>query len=129
MTNLPSLDIIVCSNWLKREVEKSFLAKYPIHMIYNWIDTDKFKEVHDESIYERYGLDRSKKLLVSVSAFWDNNTTRYDDAIRLAIELPKQYQLVLIGKKITDKPLLDNMVPSSYDLLLDAISVKDLLKK
>lgn len=110
LTSLPSLDIIVCSNWLKHEVEKSYLAKWPIHMIYNWIDTDKFKEIHDDSIYDRYSLDKTKKQLVSVSAFWDDNTTRYDDAIRLAKELPEDYQIVLIGKKITDKPLLDNMV-------------------
>lgn len=107
---LPSLDVIVCSNWLKREVEKSFLAKWPIHMIYNWIDTEKFKEIHDDTVFDRYGLNKEKKLLVSVSAFWDNNTTRYDDAVRLAQVLPEDYQLVIIGKKMTDKPLLGNMV-------------------
>ena len=109
-TGLPNMHLIVCSNWLKREVEKSFLSKLPIHMIYNWIDTDKFKELHDPTIYERYGISKNKKILISVSAFWDDNTTRFNDAVRLAEVMPDDYQLVVIGKKITDKPLSKNMV-------------------
>lgn len=105
-----NLNIIVCSNWLKREVEKSFFNEFPIHMIYNWIDVNKFKEIHDDSIYERYGLDYSKKILVSVSAFWDDNTTRLDDAIRLASVLPADYQLIIIGAKTAKRELLGNMV-------------------
>lgn len=113
-TNMPNMHVIVCSNWLKGEVEKSFLSKCPIHMIYNWIDTEKFKEIHDESIYERYGIDKNKKILVSVSAFWDDNTTRFTDASRLAEVLPEGCQLVIIGKKITEKPLAKNMLHIDY---------------
>ena len=114
LSNLPSLDVIVCSNWLKGEVEKSFLSKWPIHMIYNWIDTQKFKEIHDDSIYERYGIDRTKKMLISVSAIWDDKATRFIDAVRLSRELPDDYLLVIIGKKVTKKPLLKNMVHVDY---------------
>lgn len=114
LTSLSNMQVVVCSNWLKSEVEKSFLSKWPIHMIYNWIDTNKFKELHDETIYERYGIDKSKKILVSVSAFWDDNTTRFNDALRLAEVLPDDFQLVVIGKKITEKPLLNNMVHIDY---------------
>lgn len=110
ISGLKSLDIIVCSNWLKSEVKKSFLKEYPIHMIYNWIDTNKFKEIHDDSIYEHYSLDKKKKILVSVSAFWDDKTTRFTDACRLAAILPSDYQLVIIGSKITKKKLMPNMV-------------------
>lgn len=108
-TTLPSLDIIVCSNWLKSEVQKSFLAKRPIHMIYNWIDTEKFKELHDDSVYERYGLDKRKKMLISVSAGWDDITTRYSDALRLAEILPNDYQLVIVGSLSSKRPLHRNM--------------------
>jgi len=100
LTNaLNNLDIIVCSNWLKSEVEKSYLKNRPIHMIYNWIDTEKFKPIIDDSIYERYGLSRDKKILVSVSAYWNKLTTRFEDAKRLADILPEDYQLVIVGKK------------------------------
>lgn len=113
-TNLPNMHVIVCSNWLRDEVEKSYLSKWPIHMIYNWIDTDKFKELHDETIYERYGIDKNKKMLVSVSAFWDDNTTRFNDATRLAEVLSDDFQLVVIGKKITERPIHKNMVHIDY---------------
>lgn len=113
-TSLSNMQVVVCSNWLKSEVEKSFLSKWPIHMIYNWIDTNKFKELHDETIYERYKIDKKKKILISVSAFWDDNTTRFNDATRLADVLPKDYQLVLVGKKITKKTLPENIVHIDY---------------
>ena len=106
---LKSLDIIVCSHWLKSEVQKSFLKAYPIHMIYNWIDMTKFCEIQDDTVYEKYGLNRNKKIIVSVSALWDDRTTRFADALRLAEVLPEKYQLVLIGKKVTQKELLPNM--------------------
>lgn len=109
-----NLNIIVCSKWLESEVKKSHLRNFPIHMIYNWIDTEKFYEIHDDSIYEKYGIDSRKKMLVSVSAFWDDIGTRFKDAIELAKILPKDYQLVIIGKKVTKKPILENMVHVNY---------------
>lgn len=109
-----NLNIIVCSNWLKSEVEKSFLKDFPIHMIYNWIDVNKFKEMHDNTIYKKYGLDSSKKILISVSAFWGDDTTRLRDAIRLASILPKEYQLVLVGTKTSKQELLSNMVHINF---------------
>ena len=109
-----NLDIIVCSNWLKSEVEKSICKQHPVHMIYNWIDINKFQEIHDASVYGRYGLDASKKTLVSVSAFWDDHTTRLTDAIRLANILPKDYQLVIIGKNNSKRNIPSNMVHIDY---------------
>lgn len=120
--DIPKLEIIVCSNWLKGEVKKSFLSSYPIHMVYNWIDTSKFSENHDDGIFERYGLDRTKKILVSVSAFWDDLTTRFTDALRLAEILPSQYQLVTIGKKVTKSALKGNMVHIEYVNGVDELS-------
>lgn len=113
-TSLPSLDIIVCSNWLKSEVEKSFLSKWPIHMIYNWIDTEKFKEIHDQTIFNRYSLDKNKKILLSVSAGWNDITTRYTDALRLADILPEDYQLVIVGSLTSKRPLKKNMIHINF---------------
>ena len=108
------LDIIVCSNWLKSEVEKSICKQHPIHMIYNWIDVEKFKEIHDDRVFARYHMNPNKKILVSVSAFWDDHTTRLTDAIRLANILPDDYQLVIIGKKLSNAEIPQNMVHIDY---------------
>lgn len=99
---LADLNIIVCSEWLKSEVKQSFLGDLPIHMVYNWVDFKKFKEIHDESIYSKYGLDKTKRIILSVSAGWGNFNTRYQDACRLADILPSDYQLVLVGSKDKD---------------------------
>ena len=113
-TQLKDLNIIVCSEWLKSEVKKSFFRNKTIHMVYNWIDSTKFSEFHDDSIYDKYGLDRKKKYLVSVSAFWNETTTRFIDAYRLAEILPSGYQLVLIGSKTTKRELHPNMIHINY---------------
>jgi glycosyltransferase involved in cell wall biosynthesis len=104
------LDIIVCSEWLKNEVSKSIYKGHPIHMIYNWVDTNKFKPIYDSTIDKRYGLDPLKKKIVSVSAFWSDSTTRLDDAIRLASILPSEYQLVIIGKLTSRRSLPSNII-------------------
>lgn len=109
-TNLKDLNIIVCSEWLKREVEKSFFKGTPIHMIYNWIDTAKFEEVHDSSVYEKYGLNPNKKILLSVSADWFNGNSRFIDACNLANILPNDYQLVIVGKKDKDVVIPNNII-------------------
>lgn len=111
---IKNLDIIVCSNWLKSEVEKSICKNHPIHMIYNWIDVEKFQEIHDNGVYERYHLHPAKKTLVSVSAFWDDKTTRLNDAIRLANILPEEYQLAIVGKKMSDKEIPANIIHIDY---------------
>lgn len=111
---LKNLDVITCSNWLDGEARQSILMNANFHMIYNWIDMAKFKEDHDDTIYERYGLDKNKKILVSVSAGWDDRTTRYADALRLSDILTKDYQLVIIGTKTSERELHDNMVHINY---------------
>ena len=99
-TSLDDLTLISCSNWLKSELQHSFFKEKPINMIYNWIDCAKFKPIHDNSIYESYGIDPSKKYLIGVSAVWDPKQSRYQDALRLAEILPEEYQLVLVGKLV-----------------------------
>lgn len=99
-TSLKSLNIITCSNWLREEVEKSFFTKYPIHMIYNWIDCEKFKPIITEEVYTKFGINPARKYLVSMSAFWNTDQSRYIDALRLSDILPDEYQLVLVGKLV-----------------------------
>ena len=111
---LQYLDIIAISEWQKEEVLKSMACHHPVHMIYLWIDTKKFYEIHDKYVYKRYGLSPQKKILLSVSAQWSNQTTRLNDAIRLAKILPEDYQLVIVGKKTTKQILPVNLIHIDY---------------
>lgn len=110
---LESLDIITCSHWLEKEVKKSFLQNNTIHMVYNWIDSSKFQRIEDESVYERYDIDKSKTILLSVSASWGGNT-RLIDAINLARILPERFQLVIVGSMLHDVDLPHNIKHISY---------------
>lgn len=97
ISKLPNLHMVVCSQWLQSEVQQSHLKNRPIHMIYNWIDQSKFQPIFDHSIYSHYGIDSNKKMVISVSAGWSNNS-RFQDAINLSKILPDDFQLVLVGR-------------------------------
>ena len=112
--SLRHLDIVTISKWLQGVTEQSIANIHPIHMIYCWIDREKFHERKDDSIYERYGLDRNKKMLISVSAQWNDRATRLNDSIRLAHILPNDYQLVLVGKMASKRSLPSNIIHLGY---------------
>lgn len=95
---LPTLLIVTCSDWLKSEVLKSHLKNRYVQRIHNWIDANKFSPTDDPSIYGKYGLDSSKKILISVSANWEPQSSRLKDALEFAKILPEEYRLVIVGK-------------------------------
>ena len=112
--SLRYLDIVTISKWLQGVTEQSIANIHPIHMIYCWIDREKFHERKDDSIYERYGLDRNKKILISVSAQWIDSKTRLTDAIRLAKLLPDDYLLILVGQMLSKQKLPHNIIHLGY---------------
>lgn len=99
---LGDIQVISVSQWLNSIVKKSILStnKSSINYIYNWIDCEKFKPIYDPSVYQTYGIDPNKKYIIGVSAVWDTQQSRYQDAMRLAAILPEEYQLVLVGKLV-----------------------------
>ena len=97
-----SLSVVAVSKWLVEEAKKSpmFLNSREVTCIYNWVDHTKFQRANTHEINafrEKYNLTEDYKYLVSVSQGWDNNSSRYKDAIKLANKLPKNYKLILIG--------------------------------
>lgn len=109
------MKIVTVSNWLNNTVRTSFLQKYSITTIYNWIDTEAFQYRYDETVYERYALNKGKKYLVSVSAMWsDDSSTKLQDALRLAEILPEKYQILLVGNLQVNRSLPKNISHISY---------------
>lgn len=97
-TALEHVQVVAVSQWLKQEAERSFLGKWPVHRIYNWVDSERFHHTTpSESLYEKYGLPKNHKYLVSVSAGWDKHSTKYRDAVNLTAKLPSDYRLLLVG--------------------------------
>lgn len=104
-TSLQNLTIIPVSKWLAGEVQKSFLSKFPIHPIYNWVDHAIFKETIDEEFIQKYGIDTSKFTIVLVSAGWSVTDVKWIDALKLASIIDNDMQIVMIGK-VADATLL-----------------------
>lgn len=112
---MSKLTVVAVSQWLAGEAKKSamFSSARTITHIYNWIDYRKFHRAskkYIEAFYHKYNLPKEYKYIISVSQGWDNNASRYKDAIRLAKKLPKDYKLLIVGNvqrgSIIEEPLL-----------------------
>ncbi len=102
------LTIITPSQWLKSQVEKSFLRNYPVKVINNGIDLDIFKPC-DSDFREKYGL-RDKFLILGVAFNWDERKG-IDVFSHLARELPDDCRIVLVGTDENSKKILpDNVI-------------------
>jgi putative colanic acid biosynthesis glycosyltransferase len=90
-TSLTNMTLVTPSQWLKRQVEKSFLGDYKVHVINNGIDLDVFKVLKDD------GSNRAeKKVILGVASTWDR-IKGLKDFIVLRSLLPASYDIVLIG--------------------------------
>lgn len=103
--NFKSLNIVAVSNWLRNEAMKSPLlaSSQRIECIYNWIDHLKFHRAAESELsnfFEKYNLSKDFKYLISVSQGWDKNSSRYNDALKLAHILPSEYKLILVGSTL-----------------------------
>lgn len=112
-TAVKNMTIIPVSHWLAGEVKQSFLAKYSIVPIYNWIDQQIFTPVESDA-RERYGIDADTFVVLGVSAGWGKGNRKLDDFIKLSRMLPNRTQLVLVGG-VKDKGCIpDNIVHIPY---------------
>lgn len=88
------LHVATVSYWLKDLVDKSYFSKYPIHVVYDGIDTECF--THREStLREKYYLE-GKFVLLSAAANW-SKSKGWDDYIKLSSLLPDDCVIMLVG--------------------------------
>ncbi|WP_313252531.1 glycosyltransferase [Empedobacter sp.] len=113
-TSIQKMNIIPVSNWLASEVEQSFLKKYPITPIYNWVNHSIFKETIDREVIKRYNIDENKFTIVLVSAIWDTKDVKWQDALKLATMIDKDIQILMIGNVSSPKLLPKNIKHIPY---------------
>lgn len=118
-SQMNNLTVVAVSKWLANEARQSamFSSARKITHIYNWIDFNKFHRATESelaSFYQKYNLSREYKYLISVSQGWDNNASRYRDAIRLARKLPEKYKLVLIGSVLRGSRIEEPIIHIPY---------------
>ena len=108
---IPRLAVVGVSDWITKEAERSFLGNAKIvKTIHNGIDLTVFKPT-DGNVLERYGISKSKKVILGVSAGW-SITKGLDVFTALAKRLNnEEYQIVLVGTDSeTDKNLPENII-------------------
>lgn len=106
---IPRLAVIGVSDWITGEAKQSFLTDAKIvKTIHNGIDLQVFKPTVGH-VPEKYGLSKSKKILLGVAAGW-SRTKGLDVFIELFRRLDDtQYQIVLVG---TDKNVDTQLPPN-----------------
>ena len=93
-TGIPRLQLRVPSRWLERRVKESFLAQYPVEVVYNTVDRDVFKPTPG-AFRQRYGLE-NKKIVLGVASVWESRKG-LKDFLALSELLDERYKIVLIG--------------------------------
>ena len=111
---LPRYAVVTVSDWLKREVGRSYLKDAAIlRRIYNAIDIAAFQPRTDgEALKAQLGLS-GKKVILGVAANWrDHNglSKGIGFFIRLAKMLPDDVRIVLIGKPDETRMLPGNIL-------------------
>lgn len=103
-TSVKNMTIVPVSNWLAREINDSFLNKYPIKVIHNGVDTSIFSPKEDAK--NKLGLN-SNFIILGVASIW-NDRKGLEDFIKLRKLLSHDYTIIMIGltqKQIDKLPI------------------------
>lgn len=96
-TSLDKLYNVGVSEWISKELKKSFLNKYSIQTICNGIDTDVFipRQECNAEVREKYGLGNGT-LLIGVATAWGERKG-LSDYYKLREKLSSKFTIVLVG--------------------------------
>lgn len=104
-TGISKMTIITPSKWLAELVKQSYLAEYPVEVIYNAIDTEVFKPTKS-SFRKEHGIE-NKKMILAVSNAWQEPRKGLADIYKIREQLDENYAVVIVG--LTDE--LKSTVP------------------
>lgn len=87
--------IVPVSEWIKSEMERSFLSGYDMRVIHNGINTETFNLFDAEPVKDKYHL-KGRHILLGVASVWSREKG-LDDFIRLSGMLNDNEVIVLVG--------------------------------
>jgi glycosyltransferase involved in cell wall biosynthesis len=109
-TSLKNLTILTPSEWMADWIRDSYMGKYPIKVVNNWIDLEQFQYKPNTSVMKKYNIPENKKILLGVANVWDKRKG-LQDFISLSCNLPSEYVIVLVGlSKIQIKSMPSNII-------------------
>ncbi|OOV29261.1 hypothetical protein BXU11_04905 [Flavobacterium sp. LM5] len=114
LIGLQNLQVITVSHWLNQEASRSFLKKYPISTIYNWVEHSIFKESRNDDFIKKYSIDCSKFTIILVSASWHAQDVKWQDALKLAQIIDSDSQIILVGNVASPNLVPKNCIHIDY---------------
>ncbi len=108
-TSVDNMTLVPVSNWLKGLVEESFLNKYPIEVIHNGIDLERFKPTEGD-LKNRNNI-QGKSVILGVASEWSKRKG-LNDFIELSELISSDTVIVLVGISDEIKKKLPNNIIS-----------------
>ena len=119
-TSIKDMVIVTPSEWLKREVKKSFLKEYKVHVINNGIDLNAFK-FRKDNLKEKLGIN-DEIVILGVANQW-HDIKGFQEFRKLSHMLDKRFKLVMVGgitrkqkKQLSSKTIVINKTDSIEEL-------------
>lgn len=114
-TALKNLTITVPSEWMKNQLSQSFVSEYPIEVVRNGIDINRFNyertDISIGQVKEKYGIPSDKKVLIAVASVWDDRKG-LSDLLHLSAFLPDEYIILIVGlKRSRFSKISTNIIP------------------
>jgi len=125
-SQIEDLTFICPSNWIKEEMQKSFLKDKKFIVINNGIDLNKY-HYQESEIKEQYSL-QNKKIIIGVAMQWSERKglSVFNE---LAKDLPPNYKIALVGvknEKVSPNVLVLPEI-KGYQELIKVYSMGDIL--
>lgn len=98
------MHIVAVSHWLCDMAKQSYLNQYPIHMIYNGINTEVFHPMDGNGIGEKYGIRDDQFVILGVASVWDDQKG-LSEFFDLSKEIGDSDIIVLVG--LSSKQILN----------------------
>lgn len=105
--------VVGVSDWVASQAKMSFLSGYPITYIYNWINSDVFKNYNSKSVLEQYKADTKKFTVICVAAAWSEGSKKNRELEELSRRLKDTAQIIVVGKK-AEGVKGDNIIPIDF---------------
>lgn len=100
--------LVPVSDWIRGEIQASFLKDYSFRVIHNGIDTSVFTIYEPEAVRAKYQLE-GKRIILGVASIWCEEKG-WNDLMRLAGRLNESERMVLVGVNEKQKAMLPKNV-------------------
>lgn len=131
-SNIQNMTIVTPSEWLRDQVQQSFLKEYPVVVIHNGIDTRNFyPRGNNTDLLEKFGLE-GKKVAIAVGTSWFAETKGLKYLLDLNDKISDDWVIVIVGvteevKKTLPESIIAIERSNSVDELADWYSIADVM--